>query len=107
MLKFLLANPTKFACGSIGLPAMICLFKCTIVIVAELTCILLLLSFNDPVSTIKKFAFMIVIAKFDGKLIDIFQGIDSADMKENPLEFVCVSTSGKFFPAAREYTADV
>jgi len=107
MLKFLLFNPTKFACGSIALPAMICLFKCTIVIFAEIACIMLLVSFNDPLSTLKKFGLMIVIAKFDSKLIDIFAGIDSDDMKESPLQFICVSTSGKFFPATTEYAGRI
>lgn len=80
MLSFLISNPTKFACGSIMYPSIICIFKVFVVIAAEVACMMFLLTLSAEGDTIKKFAIMIAIAGFDGKLLDIFQGINQAEM---------------------------
>ena len=75
MMLFLVSNPTRFACGSLVFPTMICVFKLVITILAEFASMFAILYMEDELLTLKLFSIMVVVASFDGKMVGIFQGI--------------------------------
>lgn len=107
MLSFLIANPTKFACGSIAYPSIICVFKVFVVVCAQVAGTMFLLTLDSQEGTIKKFAIMMAIAGFDSKLLDIFQGINQDEMNSMPLEYITIKSSGQFMPKSRDFTDKV
>lgn len=47
---------------------------------------------------------MMAIASFDTKLLDIFQGIDAAEMGAKPLQYISIKNTAYFMPKSRNFT---
>jgi hypothetical protein len=89
MLTFIVANPTKFASGSLTFPAFICIGKVILTIVTEYCALMYLLYTDSSLAAIKLAPGLLIVATWDSKLIGIFPNDRSQkEMDDLPLEYV-------------------
>jgi len=81
MLRFLVGHPNQFACGNILFPALICIFKVFLTLLAQFGSFYSLMFQTDELKTIKFATLLLVVATFDSKMTGIFYGINEDDMK--------------------------
>lgn len=108
MLTFIVANPNKFACGSLLFPSFICVAKVILVIATEFCAILYLLHTTSELSAIKLAPLLLIVATWDGKLVGIFPNERSqSEMDSMPLEYIRAGGSKTSLQDARRYSKSV
>ena len=108
MLTFIVANPNKFACGSLAFPSFICIAKIGLVVATEGCAILYLLHTTSELSAIKLAPLLLIVATWDSKLVGIFPtGRSQAEMDSMALEYIRAGGSKTSLQDAARFTKQV
>ena len=106
MMKFLVANPSSFASGSLIFPSLICLFRITIALMIQLGGMVNFLYLEDELLVIKFAAVLAIIGAVDGNMTPILNVDVGAAVAAKPLQYIRTTSLSRSLEFAKGYVVD-